>query len=60
LYVKRRETGMKKRAEKGFNKLFVASAKVVDNRGEEEVKQTNQLTNKQCTWINGCYASWPI
>jgi hypothetical protein len=42
---------MKKRAEKGFNKLFVASAKVVDNRGERGSK-TNKPINKQAVHLD--------
>jgi hypothetical protein len=42
---------MEKRANKGLNRIFVASTKVLENR-EEQVSKTNKPINKQAVHLD--------
>ncbi len=48
---KGRKNGMEKRANKGLNRIFVASTKVLENR-EEQVSKTNKPINKQAVHLD--------
>ncbi len=48
---KGRKNDMKKKTKKGLNEFFIASTKVIENRGER-VNKTNKPINKQAVHLD--------